>query len=130
MVDMNLNQHHANEEVVIVWMPFIVRKEHLQSPLMTASMPAQTLPIPVQSVPRDDPPALLPAATGPMHAEPKPRKGMASPKQKQFILEIINRVNMAKDEMQRELGTRDIEQVTNAQANAFISKFKDAKPVF
>jgi hypothetical protein len=130
MVDMNLNQHHANEEVAIVWMPFVVRKADLQSPLTTASMPYPPQPIPVHEVQRDDPPALLPAATGPMHADQKPRKGMASPKQKQFILEIVNRLNMAKDEMQRELGTRDIEQVTNAQANAFISKFKDAKPVF
>jgi len=121
-------QIQSNEDV-IVWIPFVVKKEHLQSPLMTASMPPQ--PRAIQQVVQEAPPAL--PASSPAHMatpEPKPRKGMASQKQKQFILEIVSRLNMAKDEMQRELGTRDIEQVTNAQANAFISKFKDAKPVF
>lgn len=117
-----------NNEDIIVWIPFVVKKEHLQSPLMTASMPPQ--PRAIQQVVQEAPSALPPPPTHSVTPESKPRKGMASPKQKQFILEIVSRLNMAKDEMQRELGTRDIEQVTNAQANAFISKFKDAKPVF
>ncbi len=130
MVDMNLNQHHANEEVVIVWMPFIVKKEHLQSPLTTASMPYPPQPIPVHEVQRDDPPALLPAATGPMHADPKPRKGMASPKQKEFICNRARRLHMTDAEVGQAVGAKSIEQMSNAQANTFITEYKDAPPQF
>ncbi len=120
-----LNYNQSNEEDVIVWMPFVVKMKHLQSPLMAPMTPSQ--PIPVQQA---EPPALLPPIPSTSNAEQKPRKGMASERQKNFILEIVTRLNMTKDEMQKELGVRDLEQATNAKANEFITKYKDAKPQF
>ena len=123
-----LNSNQSNEEDVIVWMPFVVKMKHLQSPLMAPITPSQ--PIPVQPVQQAEPPALLPPIPSTSNAEQKPRKGMASERQKNFILEIVTRLNMTKDEMQKELGVRDLEQATNAKANEFITKYKDAKPQF
>ena len=128
---MNINAANdfQGDDYVILFLPVPVPRKAI--PPFSSSMPLPPQPVmPAQPVVQDAPPALPPPPTHSVTPEQKPRKGLASPKQKQFILEIVNRLNMAKDEMQRELGTRDIEQVTNAQANAFISKFKDAKPVF
>lgn len=122
-------QIQGNEDI-IVWIPFVVKKEHLQSPLMAASMPHPPQPIPVHAVQRDDPPVLLPAATGPMHADQKPRKGMASPKQKEFICNLARRLHMTDAEVCQAVCAKSIEQMSNAQANTFITEYKDAPPQF
>ncbi len=121
-------QIQSNEDV-IVWIPFVVKKEHLQSPLMTASMPAQ--PRAIQQVVQEAPPAL--PASSPAHMatpEPKPRKGMASPKQKEFIFNLARRLNMTDAEVCQAVGAKSIEQMSNAQANTFITEYKDAPPQF
>ena len=118
-------------DYVILYLPVPVPRKAIPS-FVSSLMPMLSQPpvLPVQQVCQAEPHALPSSPTHSVTPDQKPRKGMASPKQKQFIFEIVNRINMAKDEMQRELGVKDIEETTNAQANAFISKFKDAKPVF
>ena len=128
MIAQNFNSSQSNEEDVIVWMPFVVKMKHLQSPLMAPMTPPQ--PIPVQPVQQAETPTLLPPIASTSHAEQKPRVGMASDKQKNFIMELVTKLNMTEAEMQKELGVRDLEQATNEKANEFIQKYKKAKPQF
>ena len=116
-------------DYVILFQPVLVPKSAMQSlSMMPISQPMQLpQPIPVQQIQSAETPALLPPIVSTSHAEQKPRKGLASERQKNFILEIVTRLNMTKDEMQKELGVRDLEQATNAKANEFITKYKDAK---
>ena len=122
-----------NTDYVILFQPVLVSKQAIQSlSMMPISQPMQLpQPIPVQPIQQEETPALLPPpSANNAKTDEKPRKGMASEKQKNFILEIVTRLNMTKDEMQRELGVRNLEQATNAKANEFITKYKDAKPQF
>ena len=129
MIAQNLNSSQSNEEDVIVWMPFVVKMKHLQSPLMAPMTPPQ--PIPVQPIQQEETPVLLPPpSTNNIKTDEKPRKGIASPKQKEFIINLANRLNMTEAEICQVSGAKSIEQMSNAQANDFISKYKDAKPQF
>ena len=118
-----------NSEEVIVWIPFVVRREHLRATAMT-SMPTQPQSILVRQALQEEPLALPPPSARNVPPESKPRKGMASPRQREFIYKLADKLNMTESEICSVTGAKSIEQMSNAQANEFISRYKDAKPQF
>lgn len=129
MITQSLNSSQSNEEDVIVWMPFVVKMKHLQSPLMTSMNPPQ--PISVQPIQQAESPAPLPPSPAATQSKgQRPRTGMASTKQKDYILNLAKSLNMTESEICQVSGVKSIEQMTNAQANDFITKYKDAQPQF
>ena len=113
---------NADGEAVIVWIPFLVQKRHLQASLMN-SLPLSPQPISVSAA--EERPALLPPPPSKVPIERKPRRGLASSKQIEYVRKIARNGNMNDAEVCREVGASSIEQMTNAQANDFIKKFKD-----
>ena len=114
---------------VIVWVPFIVKKQHLQSPLM-APMPIQPpQPIPVQQFQPPEPleqPKPLPttsSASSVSHKEKNPIKGLASGKQMKCILTIAREHGISDAELCRNVGAGSLEQITKAQASKFIQEY-------
>ena len=128
MISQNLNSSQSIEEDVIVWMPFVVKMKHLRSPLMALMNPSQ--PIPVQPIQQAESPALLPPPAATQSKGQRPRTGMASTKQKDYILNLAKSLNMTESEICQVSGVKSIEQMTKAQANDFITKYKDAQPQF
>ena len=129
MIVQSLNSSQSNEEDVFVWIPFVVKMKHLQPPLMTSMNPSQ--PIPVQSIQQAESPAPLPPSPAATQSKgQRPRTGMASTKQKDYILNLAKSLNMTESEICQVSGVKSIEQMTNAQANDFITKYKDAQPQF
>ena len=122
-----------NTDYVIFLQPVLVSKQAIQSlSVMPISQPMQLAqPIPVQPIQQEETSVLLPPpSTNNIKTDEKPRKGIASPKQKEFIINLANRLNMTEAEICQVSGAKSIEQMSNAQANDFISKYKDAKPQF
>ena len=122
-----------NTDYVILFQPVLVPKQAIQSlSMMPISQPMQLpQPIPVQQIQQEKTPVLLPPPSmANPKTEEKPRKGMASPKQKEFIVNLANRLNMTESEICQVTGAKSIEQMSNAEANSFITQYKDAKPQF
>ena len=130
MINLMLSSNPSTEDDVIVWMPFLVKMKHLQlSPSPYSPTPIQQ-PINVQQIQEVETQALLPPPSANNGKTEKPRKGMASPKQKDFIFKLANKLNMTEAEICQVTGAKSIEQMSNAQANEFITEYKDANPQF
>ena len=127
-MNINTTNDSQGDDYLILTMSIPVPKKAI--PMFVSSMAKylQSI-IPVQDV-QNAPPALLPAPSHMVMPEPKPRKGMASPKQKEFICNLARRLNMTDAEVCQTVGAKSIEQMSNEQANSFISEYKDAKPMF
>ena len=122
---------NQNDDDVIVWMPFIVKKQHLQSPLM-APMPIQSpRPIPIQlqapeAQEQPEQPKTLPSpanAPGSPHTPQKPLKGLASDKQMKCMLTMAREHGISDVELCQDVGAESLEQITKAQASKFIQKY-------
>ena len=121
-------QNQQDDDYIILWQPVLGPRQAVKSlSFMPTPLPPQ--PIPIQQTQQEDTPALLPLSSGRPQTEERPRKGQASPKQKEFIINLANRLNMTESEVCQAIGAKSIEQMSNAQANEFISKYKDAKPL-
>ena len=110
------------DEFVVVFLPVCVKKKNINLPTM---MPSPQLQQPMSVVSEE--PTAMHSSRSYQQTEHKPRKGLASPKQIEFVEEIIDRLHMDKREAQEEIGS-PINKMTNAQANKFINKYKDDKP--
>ena len=126
------NHLSSDDEDVIVWIPFVVKRKHLQSPFMS-SIPMLPPSIPQPSPQRDPitvhpdepPPVLLaPASTSSQQTDGKPRKGPASEKQMEWIHNILRDRKMTTADVCQFTGVQSLEQLTKAQASAFINKYK------
>ena len=119
-------QNLQDEDYIILWQPVLVPRQAIKS-LSFMPTPLWQQPIPIQPTQQECSPALLPLSSGRPQSEERPRKGQASQKQKEFIINLANRLNMTEAEVCQATGAKSIEQMSNAQANEFISKYKDAK---
>lgn len=123
-----LNQ--SAEDDVIVWMPFVVKMKHLKLTPSCSPISIQQ-PITVHQIQEAETQALLPPpSANNAKTDEKTRKGMASTKQMEWVLNIAKQCGMSESEICEVSGAKSIEQMSNAQANDFISKYKDAKPQF
>ena len=133
-----IEKNNLGEKEVIVWLPFIVKVKDLQPAMMPAMQmlpPAipQPLPLPdpITVQPDEPPPVLLPpASTSSQQTDVKPRKGPASDKQMEWIHNILRDRNMTTADVCQFTGVQALEQLTKAQASAFINKYKSDKSVF
>ena len=119
-----------NNDYAILFQPVLVPRQAIQSlSVMPVSLPPQ--PISVQPIQQAESPALLPPSPAATQSKgQRPRTGMASTKQKDYILNLAKSLNMTESEICQVSGVKSIEQMTNAQANDFITKYKDAQPQF
>ena len=118
-----------NYDDVIVWVPFIVKKQHLQSPLM-APMPIQPPPpTPVPQIqapaPQQHPEPLPPLARASSvpNTPQNPMKDLASGKQMKCMLTMAREHGISDVELCQYVGAESLEQITKAQASKFIQKF-------
>ena len=122
---MNYNNIQNDEYVVLIQL-VLVKKSDIQSFPMQCSgalqQPLQALPVQEQEA--------LPIASTMNNAQRsgKPRKGQASPKQKDFVKTIIGRLDMDENEVCQSMNITSIDEISNRQANEFISEYKDKKP--
>ena len=125
-----------NTDYVILFQPVLVPKQAIQSlSVMPISLPPQ--PIPVQEayqIHKEEQPMQLPQhklqSQNAQYVENKIRKGPATDKQMNTVLNIANQKNMTESEVCQLVGAKSYAQMSNAQANDFISNYKDAKPQF
>ena len=132
MIVQNLNSSQNGEDV-IVWIPFIVKMKHLQSPLMTSMNPSQ--PISVQPIQQAESPAPLPhTIPQKQHAQygegKTTRKGPATEKQMNTVLSIAKQLNMTEAEVCRLVGAKSYSEMSNAQAHGFIASHNEMQPQF
>ena len=106
------------DEWVLVLQPVMVRRKDIFSPSMTAC------PQPIPVVPDETPAPRQPHPRASL-TEHKQRTGMASGKQKDYTVELINRHNLDGKEVLKMMGIESFDQMTNEQANKFISEYKD-----
>ena len=118
-----------NYDDVIVWVPFIVKKQHLQSPLM-APMPIQPPPpTPVPQIqapaPQQHPEPLPPLARASSvpNTPQNPMKDLASGKQMKCMLTMAREHGISDVELCQYVGAESLEQITKAQASKFIQKY-------
>ncbi len=114
-------------DYVILFQPVLVPKQAIQSLfMMPISQPMQLpQPIPVQQIQQEDAPALLPPSTSNAKNDEKPRKGMASVKQMEWVLNIAKQRGMTDAEVCQFTGANSMSQMTKTQASAFINDYKD-----
>ena len=117
-----------NTDYVILFQPVLVPKQAIQSlSMMPISQPMQLpQPIPVQQIQQEDAPALLPPpSANNTKIDEKPRKGMASVKQMEWVYNIAKQRGMSNEEVCQVTGAASMSQITKSQASAFINDYKD-----
>ena len=116
-----------NTDYVILFQPVLVPKQAIQSLSMMPIPQPMQLPqsIPVQQSQQEETPVLLPPPTGNVKTDEKPRKGMASVKQMEWVLNIAKQRGMSDAEVCQVTGAASMSQMTKTQASAFINDYKD-----
>ena len=121
----------SDDEDVIVWIPCVVKRKHLQSPFMSSmpilppSIPQPSpQPEPITVMPDEPPPAHPPASTPSSQKENKQRTGPASTKQLKCVEYIAREQGMNIPDVCRITGVKVLDQMSNAQADAFIKKYR------
>ena len=118
-----------NYDDVIVWVPFIVKKQHLQSPLMAPMPIQQPPPTPVPQIqapePQQHPEPLPPLARASRvpNTPQNPMKDLASGKQMKCMLTMAREHGISDVELCQYVGAESLEQITKAQASKFIQKY-------
>ena len=128
-----------DDEDIIVWIPFVTKKKHLKSPLTPAAepqpngqhpiplLPQQVKPKP-QRIPQEPTPSAYTTSSRVRMDKTHQRKGLASDKQKDFVRKLAGQQNMTEADVCSEVGASSIDEMSNSEANEFISKHKDARP--
>lgn len=120
-----LENNSSSDEWFFVFLPVLMKKGDIQSlPMLVSSahqQPLQLLPVQEQEAPPIAPPMNNARRDG------KPRKGHASSSQISYAKNIIHRLSMDENEVCRSMNITSIDEMTNAQANEFISENKDKK---
>ena len=109
-------REETDNEYVLVFQPVWVRRcDILQQATMQPNAPSAPKPV-IQG--------------GRQFSDGKQRQGLASEKQKSFILGLATDLNMTEREVCQEIGIRRLDDMTNAQANEFITEHKNGTPRF
>ena len=111
-------REETDNEYVLVFQPVWVRRcDILQQATMQPTTNAPSRPTPV-------------IQGGRQFSDGKQRQGRASEKQKSFILGLATDLNMTEREICQEIGIRRLDEMSNAQANEFITEHKNGTPRF
>ena len=110
------------DEYVLLFQPVLVRRSEIHC------LPMLMPPSPPQVLSQEPLISRTAVPINAFHSEHKERKGRASEKQIDFVTTIGTRSNMTAGEICKSIGIKNLSEMTNAQANEFISKYKDAKP--
>ena len=120
MFEENLNQA---EELVIVWIPFVVKRQSIQSASMNPPLLQQ--PNHIRQIPHESTNPHPQQTNGAATKGHGVRRGLASIGQKDCILKLSGSQNIPIDQICQKYGVDTLDQLSNEQAHDFISAHKD-----